>query len=49
MPLNASSEIRFVGRAPSTASGVKESASEDAATNHSGEALVLEAARAAST
>jgi hypothetical protein len=40
---------RLLGLAPSTASGVSESASDRIATNHSGDDAVFEEARAART
>jgi hypothetical protein len=40
---------RLPGFAPSTASGVSESANDDNATNHSGDDTVFEEARAART
>jgi hypothetical protein len=40
---------RLFGRAPNTASGVRENANESSATNHSGDAAVFKEARAART
>ena len=48
-PMSANADTLLPGRAPSTASGVSESASASVATSHSGEELVFEEARAANT